>query len=417
MDLNLLQDRSNYFGLRRVNPFQFQTANRIESGAGAGARLPEFVAELFFETPTAPRRCLFVTGKNPDRTRAARQRLEQAGVLCTVVSIAGEPGVADARAGVELARDARCDFVVAIGGGSALDAGKTIAALATNSGDPFEYLEVVGAGRPLVRRGLPLIAIPTTAGTGSEVTRNAVLASPEHQVKVSLRSPLLLPALAIVDPLLTLSLSPDVTADCGLDALTQVIEPLVSIRANPLTDALAREGIRRSARSLLRAFHEPADVAARTDLCFTSLVGGLALANAGLGAVHGFAGPLGGMFPIPHGAVCARLLPYVIETNTAVLEGDTNGSRIAPELRETYLRRFQEVAALLTGRPNATIAAGVDFIFELCANLAIKPLREFGVRPEDFGRIVTASKKSSSMRGNCVELSDQELTEIIERAL
>lgn len=401
-----------------MNGFQFQTAQRIEFGVGVADRLLEIVSDLPGSTGVS-RRCLFVTGQNVNRTENFRQRLAEAGVECAVLSITGEPSIEDVQAGVAQARTFGCDFVIAMGGGSALDAGKAVAALVTNSGEPLDYLEVVGAGQPLKTPGLPLIAIPTTAGTGSEVTRNAVLGASDHNVKVSLRSPYLLPAVAIVDPILTLSCPRTVTADCGLDALTQVIEPLVSSRANPLTDAIAREGIRRSARSLSRSCEQPDDLEARTDLCFASLAGGLALANSGLGAAHGFAGPLGGMFPIPHGAVCARLLPYVIETNVNALEADRasgGGHRVDQSRREEYLRRFQEIAVLLTGKPDTSIHAGVAFLFELCESLGIQPLRKFGVRAQDFPAIVAKAKRSSSMRGNCIELTDEELGSILQRA-
>ena len=214
------------------------------------------------------------------------------------------------RQGVELARREQCDLVIAFGGGSAIDAGKAIAALLANGGELTDYLEVIGKGQPLRHPSVPFIAVPTTAGTGSEVTRNAVLASAEHQVKVSMRSPLMLPRLAVVDPELTLELPPAVTASTGLDALTQLIEPYVSIRANPLTDGFCLEGLRRVSRSLRRAYHAGRDITAREDMSLASLLGGLALANAGLGVVHGFAAPVGGMFHAPHGAICAALLPH-----------------------------------------------------------------------------------------------------------
>ena len=242
----------------------------------------------------------------------------------TVFAVAGEPTLDTARAGVAAARDAGCDLVIGFGGGSALDAAKAIAALVANGGDPLDYLEVIGAGQPLARPSLPTIAIPTTAGTGSEVTKNAVLASVAHGVKASLRSPLMLPRLAIVDPDLLAGAPAPVLAASGLDALSQLIEPLLSIRANPVTDGLAREGIRRSAAALPRAYAaaragEPIDAADREALALASVLGGLCLANAGLGAVHGFAAPIGGMFDAPHGAVCAALLPAVLRVNARAL--------------------------------------------------------------------------------------------------
>ncbi len=204
---------------------------------------------------------------------------------------------------------------MAIGGGSALDLGKAAAALIANGGDPLRYLEIIGDGQPLARPSLPCICVPTTAGTGSEVTRNAVLGSPAHGVKASLRSPQMLPAVALVDPELTYDLPPALTASTGLDALTQVIEPFVSARANAFVDAICRDAIPRVIAALPAAC--AGDRAARAEMAYASLCGGLALANAGLGAVHGFAGPIGGRFPAPHGAVCAVLLPHVVAINAA----------------------------------------------------------------------------------------------------
>ncbi len=244
------------------------------------------------------------------------------------------------------------DLVVGMGGGSVIDAAKAIAALLTNPGDPLDYLEVIGRGLPLANACAPMMAIPTTAGTGAEVTRNAVLASPAHRVKVSLRSASMLPDVAIVDPELTLSMPPAVTAATGLDALTQCLEPFVSHLATPLTDGFCREGLARAARSLRRAYHHGSDVAARRDMALASLCGGLALANAKLGAVHGFAGPIGGMFDAPHGAVCARLLPLVMTANVRALEERSPNS--------PALVRYAEVAKIVTGDADASIADGVD---------------------------------------------------------
>ena len=282
-----------------------------------------------------------MTGLATARTNRLLDLLAAQGIDCVTFPVSGEPTVEVVRQGVQHVRHATCDLVIGFGGGSAMDTGKAIAALMTNSGDLLDYLEVIGKGKPLTQPAAPFIAIPTTAGTGAEVTRNAVLASPEHRVKVSLRSPHMLPRVALVDPELTYSLPPQVTASTGLDALTQLIEPFVSIRANPMTDAFCREGMRRAARSLRRAYEHGNDVKAREDMSLASLLGGLALANAGLGAVHGIASVMGGMFPAPHGAVCARLLPHVMEINVRALQERQPGS--------DALHRYDEVARILDG--------------------------------------------------------------------
>ncbi|MEP0843728.1 MAG: iron-containing alcohol dehydrogenase, partial [Phycisphaerae bacterium] len=261
---------------------------------------------------------LIVTGRSPDRATRLVELLRP-NAECALVSIDGEPTVRMIEEGVKRARAGGRGLVIGIGGGSAIDAAKAIAAMAANEGELLDYLEVIGKGRALSRPPLPCVAIPTTAGTGAEVTRNAVLGSPAHRVKVSLRHPLMLPKLAVVDPDLTDGLPPSLTAFTGLDALTQLIEPFVSVKATPLTDALCREGIERAARALPRVYRDGGDAAAREEMCLASLLGGLALANAGLGAVHGLAGPIGGMFPAPHGAVCAALLPHATAINIRAL--------------------------------------------------------------------------------------------------
>ena len=268
-------------------PFEFATAARILFGEGTLRQVPAAAASL-------GRRALLVTGASPDRAAPLLKALQAAHVSTVPFAVPGEPTL-------DLIRSAPrdCDFVIAFGGGSALDAAKAIAALLTNPGDPLDYLEVIGLGRPLAVPAAPCIAIPTTAGTGSEVTRNAVLASPEHRVKASLRSPSMLPRLAVVDPELTYDLPPAITAATGLDALTQLIEPYVSLRANPMTDQFCVEGMRRAASALPRVWENGGDREARCDMAWASLLGGMALANAGLGAVHGFAAPIGGMFPAP----------------------------------------------------------------------------------------------------------------------
>jgi alcohol dehydrogenase class IV len=299
--------------------------------------------------------------------------------------------------------------VIGLGGGSVLDTGKAIAALLTNGGDPLDYLEVIGRGQSITQPAAPYIAIPTTAGTGAEVTRNAVLGSPEHRVKVSLRSPYMLPRLALVDPELTLTMSPPVTASTGLDALTQLIEPYVSPKANPLTDALCLDGMHRAARSLRRAYTHGDDLTAREDMALASLFGGLALANARLGAVHGFAGVFGGMFDSPHGAVCAALLPHCMATNIKALQQRQPDSEA--------LRRFDEVAQILTGDSEVTAVDGVAWVEVLCEELLIPGLGAYGLRERDFPELIEKSSKASSMQGNPIKLTMEEMGEILKRAI
>jgi alcohol dehydrogenase class IV len=381
--------------------FEFATAGRILFGPGMIRQTAPLAAGF-------GRRPLLVTGGTPARAGSLRETLEAEGLEVQVFSIPGEPTVDLIRAALAAAEDAGTDLVIGFGGGSALDGAKAVAALLANGGDPLDYLEVIGRGRPLARRSVPVIAIPTTAGTGSEVTRNAVLASPEHGVKVSLRSPLMLPQVALVDPELTHGLPPAITASTGLDALTQLIEPFLCNWPNPVVDALCREGIPLSARSLRRACRPPEDPAARIDLALASMWGGLALANARLGAVHGLAAPLGGRFAAPHGAVCARLLPAALAVNLRALRERDSTSPV--------LSRFVELGRLLTGLPDTTDDDVIAWLGELVADLAIPPLRTHGLSPADFPGIVDRARVASSMQGNPVALTPDEIQEILERA-
>ncbi len=382
--------------------FEFATAQRILFGPGVVAEAPSLAASL-------GRRPMVVTGRNAGRAEPLLARLQEQSLEATRFAVTGEPTVDGVLAGVAQAQQAGCDLVIGFGGGSVLDAAKAIAALLANGGDPLDYLEVVGRGQPLLKPSLPCIAIPTTAGTGSEVTRNAVLGSPDHRVKASLRSPFMLPTAAIVDPELTYSVPPDVTAASGLDALTQCIEPYVSSRANPLTDAVCREGMRRAARSLRHAFVVGGNAAARQDMALASLMGGLALANAGLGAVHGFAGPIGGMFSAPHGAICARLLPPVMAANVAAL------LQRAPD--SPALTRYAEIARLLTERSDAQAEDGAAWAADLVEALGIRRLAAYGITAADIPEIVAKSQQASSMKANPIPLTTDELAAILHAAL
>ncbi len=382
-----------------VAGFEFATAGRVMVGGGRAAELPGVLAGL-------GSRVLVCTGANPQRHAALLAGL---GWPAAVFPVAGEPTVELARAGAAAAREHGADVVAAIGGGSVIDTGKAVAMLLGNGGDPLDYLEVVGAGRKITRPSVPCVAVPTTAGTGAEVTANAVLAAPEHQVKASLRSPLMLPRVALVDPGLTVSCPPPVTAASGMDALTQCLEPFVSVRANPVTDGLAREGLRRAAAGLRAAYADGADLAARADMAVCSLLGGIALANAKLGAVHGLAGVVGGTAPVPHGAACAALLAPVIEANVRALRSGPPG--------HPALDRYAEAARLLTARPGATIDEGLAWIRETITQLAIPGLAAYGVRAQHADAIAAQAARSSSMQGNPVVLSDDDLRAILLSAL
>lgn len=381
--------------------FEFATATQIIFGAGTLKQIGPLAGEMG--------RKALVVANSSELAQPLLGILAAQGVGTAVFTISGEPTVTVVQQGTQQAKAETCDLVIGFGGGSAMDTAKAVAIMLTNPGAPLDYLEVIGRGQSLDRPGVPCIAIPTTAGTGSEVTRNAVLGAPEQRVKVSMRSPLMLPRLALVDPELTYSLPPAITASTGLDALTQNLEPFVSNKANPLTDAVTREGMRRAARSLRRAFEQGDDPAAREDMALASLFGGLALANAKLGVVHGFASVLGGMFPAPHGAVCAVLLPHVMAVNVQGLQERQPDSE--------FLRRYEEVAQILTGSPKATARDGVAWVQELGQALRVPGLGTYGLTQEEFPDVIEKTAVASSTQGNPIKLTPAELQEILKRAL
>ncbi|KNZ41634.1 iron-containing alcohol dehydrogenase [Acetobacterium bakii] len=382
--------------------FEFMTANRIIFETGGIAKIGKLAKEF-------GNRVLLSSGMSMDETKKVMGYLQKEGITPVVLMVQGEPSVEGLKEGLELARKEMCDSVIGFGGGSAMDTGKVIAAMLKNPGEIIEYLEVIGAGRKLKMPSAPCIEIPTTSGTGAEVTKNAVLSSIENKVKVSLRSQFMLPEIVLLDPELTISVPPDVTASTGLDALIQVLEPFVSKFANPITDAFCREGLRRAARSLKKAYDDGTDMNAREDMAITSLFGGLALANAKLGVVHGFAGVIGGMVTIPHGVICATLLPYAIKINVK--------SITVRDPHSAALKRYDEVAQILTGNQKATAMDGVLWIHELCKYLKVPTLSSFGLTVSEFPMIIEKSVASSSMKGNPIELTYWELEEILVKAL
>ena len=354
--------------------FDFFNVPRIVFGRGAITRLPEFV-------PASARVFLMYNGRKPDL--ACAESFHQK----------GEPTVGDVDRAMELARGAKADFVIAVGGGSAIDAAKAVAGLLANGGVATDYMEVVGKGQRITKPAVPWIAIPTTAGTGAEVTRNAVVGWPEKKFKASIRSELLMARVALIDPDLHVPVPPDVTARSGADALCQCIEAYTSTGANAMTDAVAADGIRFAAANLKRSFEHGDDVDAREGMAYAALCGGIALTNAGLGAVHGFAAPLGANFPVPHGTVCGLLLPHVIRANRR------HGN-------DAVKRKYERVDDLLGGDAAAVCES-------IVRDLELPPLSTFGLTEADVGPMVGLAKKASSMRYNPVALDAQVLSEIL----
>jgi len=382
--------------------FEFATANRIKFGAGVINTLGAEAAQL-------GKRTLLVLNCPGADSSKVKNLLDLSGIEHFAIEVCGEPTIDLVDRGLEKARSEKCDLVISFGGGSAIDTGKAIAVMMANPGELMDYLEIVGKGQSLKMRAKPFIAIPTTAGTGSEVTKNAVIAVPDKQLKVSLRSSFMLPSLAIVDPELTCTLPPSVTASTGMDALTQVIEPFVSKKANGMVDMFCREGITRAARSLRQAFMKGSDIQAREDMAMTSLLGGLSLANAGLGAVHGFAAPIGGMFKAPHGAVCAQLLTRVVSMNVKALK--------EREPANPVLQRYKEIAQILTGDSKASIGDGIKWLENLCNFMVIPALSSYGITCDDLPVLVDRSAAASSMQANPLPLTKIEMMQILEQAL
>jgi alcohol dehydrogenase class IV len=389
-----------------MGAFEFCSTGRIVFGRGLFGRIGELAAPL-------GHRALIVANGSEGLIGRLTEVLSNAGVKAIHWRQRGEPTVEDVDRAVAAARQGDCDLVLGLGGGSAIDAAKAVAGLLANGGSVLDYLEVIGNGQKLTRPALSWIAIPSTAGTGAEVTRNAVVGYPPKRMKASLRSDLLMARIAVVDPELGLSVPPEVTARCGMDALAQLIEGYTSTGAQPITDALALEGIRRAGRSLQRAFLQGSDLDAREDMALAALLSGIVLTSAGLGAVHGLAAPLGAAFPIPHGTACAALLPHVMAANIQALR--------QADASQPVLERYTTIGRALSGEPapapSPAINAGIAFVRDLCRHLHIPPLRQFGLSEADFPTLVALAQKSGSMRYNPIRLSNETLQAVLEQAL
>ncbi|MTD99013.1 iron-containing alcohol dehydrogenase [Paracoccus sp. YIM 132242] len=377
-----------------VPPFAFATATEILFGRGQAGAAAARVADL-------GRRVLLVYGRDARRADWLADALTGS---VTRFAVPREPDVDLITDGIAAAAGA--EVVVALGGGAVIDAGKAIAALVPATRPMLDHLEVVGQGLPLDHPPLPFVAIPTTAGTGAEVTRNAVIGVPDHRRKVSLRDARMLPRLAIVDPALTDGCPRAVTLASGLDAITQVIEPYVCTRANPLTDALCRDAIPRGLAAIRRLM-EAENADARDDMAWVSLCGGLALANAGLGAVHGLAGPLGGLTGVPHGAICGALLPHVLLANC----------RAATDPATT--RRLDQIARWIGAAfdtPHASMAEAARALADWSHRAGLPALSALGIGPEAQEAAAAAAASSSSMKANPAALTASDLRRIMEDA-
>ncbi|MFT4148681.1 MAG: iron-containing alcohol dehydrogenase [Paracoccaceae bacterium] len=375
--------------------FGFSLPARVIFGRGEADKAPALVAAF-------GRRVLIVHGRTPARAGALIRGLAALGISTATLPCAAEPTLPLLEEGLREARPFRPDAVVALGGGSVIDMGKALAALIPAPGPPMDHLEVVGRGLPLAAAPLPFVALPTTAGTGAEATRNAVIGLPDHGRKVSIRDERMLPRLAIVDPALTDGCPREVTLASGLDALAQVIEPYVSSRATPFTDAISRPAIGPGLRALVRLMTDE-DAAARDTLAWVSLSGGIALANGGLGAVHGLAGVIGGLCPAAHGAICGALLGPVIACNRARAEG-------AAALRLAEV--CDEIGAVLgCSAHEAPMALG-----SWVRSAGLPGLVAQGLPVPLFRQAAEAALSSSSMKGNPVQLDIDTLEEILRQA-
>ena len=377
----------------------FATSGRILFGNGKVTELPQLVQGL-------GQRAFVARSKSHPYAQQISTLLQTIDVEAVEYVVQGEPSIESVKNALDQARAAQCDLVIGIGGGSVIDTGKAVAAMLANPGDMMDYLEVVGLGRKIANRSKPYIAIPTTAGTGSEVTRNAVIAVPEKRVKVSMRSATMLPDVALIDPELSMSMSPALTASTGMDAFIQVIEPYVSNGANAIVDLFCRDAIPRAAKNLFKAYQDGQDWAAREQMAWVSLMGGLSLANARLGASHGFAGPIGGMFDAPHGTICAAVMPAVMSVNIRALKKRASESEA--------IKRYAEIAEWMTGKAAVEAEEGAEWMEQICRDLKIPRLADLGIHRSDFEQIVEKAGHSSSMKGNPAQLTHDEMIEILD---
>ena len=372
-------------------PFAFARIPDIHFGPGKLDTLPQLIRRY-------GRRALLVTGSASficsEQHARLRGKLIDAGIEILHAPLSGEPSPDFVDTTAARFRGAHVDCVVGIGGGSPLDAGKAISAMLPQEGSVVPFLECVDTQKHDGRK-IPYIAVPTSSGTGAEATKNAVLSSigPDGY-KSSLRHDNFVPDIALIDPELTLTCPADVTAACGLDALTQLLEAYVSSKSSPMTDALALSGLEHIAAGFVPAYENgQQDLAARGHMAYAALLSGIVLANAGLGVVHGFAGPIGGFFPMPHGIVCGTLIGAATQANIEAMRFDPKTHRIP-------LEKYARAGALLAGKPASTIETGcaqlVQALEDWTEMTRIARLSAYGVTRADFPRILDKSNNKNS---------------------
>jgi len=352
---------------------------------------------------------LLVTGNQSFESNGIREIAGKQMKKSSRISVKGEPTPAVIDEAVNISKDKNIDVVVAVGGGSVIDSGKAIAAMITEKASVKNYLEDVGTMKPSGNR-LPFIAIPTTAGTGSEATKNAVISQyGKNGFKKSLRHDNYIADAAIIDPLLTVSCSPALTAATGMDAFTQLLESYLSLKSNLITDSLALAGIELIGRSLVKAFNDGKDIEARSDMAFAAYLSGITLANAGLGVVHGFAQPLGSLFPVPHGVVCSSLMGIVNRLTVDKLKTTDPQSTILKKYASAG-RRFLNDAGL---SDEMAVNKLLDTIDEMISSFRLPRLAEFGITETDFTSIIS----NTQMKNHPIHLDSDDLKKILKQRL
>jgi len=380
--------------------FNFQAPSEIIFGSGKIDELVNIIKPI-------SENIIIIKGAS-NRFDYIFETLKSSGIDYSIYCVKNEPLIEDVDRAVTLAKTNLSNLVLGIGGGSVIDVAKAVGIMLLNPGEVLDYLEVIGKGEKLTEPSIPTIIVPTTSGTGAEVTKNSVLKSIQHKRKVSMRSPEMIPKTVLIDPKLMLTLPSTTTTYTGMDALTQVIEPFISSLSNPFTDSLCRDAIPRAVEALVGLKEKPSDIKLREEMAYVSLMGGLALANAKLGAVHGFAGPIGGMFEIPHGLICAILLPNTIKVNIEAIESLG---------LEEDINKYNQLAKLISSDKNLTIRDLPKFLYDLNKKLEIPTLSHFGIKKSDLKEIVDLSKNSSSMKGNTVSLTETQMMNILESSL